>query len=190
MKLFYFNCSTSQISRTVAMYTMYYLSCLSSFYGNLIYRLTMKFPPLMVYKVMQVNNDIDGYEECTDLYFKGQSIKSRSEQRIEYRVTWNTTKYRVINETPYYDMFLRRETKKTIIMAVLHNPVENVEENVTQRILKFAGPNHDFFGNNNIRMRWMFESDDLLDETVLVLLTSNGSLLRFKPNDMISIKCE
>ena len=169
---------------TFAMYMMYYYTRAVSFYADVFHRLTMKFPPLMVYKVMQVTED--GYEECTDLYFKGLSLRSHSDQRIEHRVTWNGSKYRVVNESPRYEMFTRRETKK-IIMAVLHNPVENVEENVIHRVVKFAGPNHDFF-ESELRMRWMFESDDVLDETVLVLLMSNGAIMKFAPDDFIALK--
>lgn len=166
-------------------YMTYYYTRFLTFYSNLFYRLTMKLPPLMVYKVMRVTDD-DGYEECTDLYFKGLPLKSHPDQRVEHRVTWNGSKYRVIDEAPRYDMFLRRETKK-IIMAVLHNPVEDVEENVIQRVVKFAGPNHDFF-ESEVRMRWLFESDDVLDETVLVLLMSDGAILKFAPDDVISLK--
>jgi len=174
-------------AHTFAMYLMYYYSCLTAFYEDLFNRLTMKLPPLMVYKVMRVTDD-DGYEECTDLYFKGLPLKAHSDQRIEHRVTWNGSKYRVVNECPRYDMFLRRETKR-ILMAVLYNPVENVEENVIQRVVKFAGPSHDFF-DSDLRMRWLFESDDVLDETVLVLLLSNGAILKFAPDEVITLKSE
>lgn len=187
MNVFSTDWINSQCTRTftkMCYYMMYYYSYVVTFYSDLFNRLTMKFPPLMVYKVMQVTDD--GYEECTDLYFKGLPLKSHSDQRIEYRVTWNRAKYRVVNESPRYDMFLRRDAKK-IIMAVLHNPVENVEENVIQRVVKFAGPNHDFF-ETDVRMRWLFESDDVLDETVLVLLMSNGAILKFEPDDVISLK--
>ena len=167
------------------MYMTYYYSRVVAFYSDLFNRLTMKLPPLMVYKVMRVTDD-DGYEECTGLYFKGLPLESRVDQRLEYRVTWNQSNYRVVNESPRYEMFTRRETKK-IIMAVLHNPVENVEENVIHRVVKFAGPNHDFF-ESELRMRWMFESDDVLDETVLVLLMSNGAIMKFAPDDFIALK--
>jgi hypothetical protein len=120
------------------------------------------------------------------LYFKGLPLESHPDRRVEHRVTWNGSKYRVINEAPRYDMFVRRESKK-ILMAVLHNPVENAEENVLERVVKFAGPNHDFF-ESNVRMRWLFESDDVLDDTVLVLLMSNGAILKFAPDDVISLK--
>ena len=178
----------TEYSRSFMIYMLYYWSRLVHFYSDIFERLVMKLPPLSVYKIMSVTED--GYdEERTDLYFKGKSLKT-NEERIEYRVTWQGTKYRVINEVPRYDMFVRQEpqTYKNIIMAVLHNPVENVEENVTSRVTKFAGPNHNFYEQSNIKMKWLFESDDLLDETKLVLLLSNGLMLKFAPDDEIVLK--
>ena len=77
------------------------------------------------------------------------------------------------------------DPRQRIAMAILNNPVESKTDDVIQRVLKFAGPNHNFFGNKDFRMRWMFENDDLLPESELHLLYTDGRLLKYGPDDLL-----
>ena len=183
-------------------YCLYYYNCVVgsvyAFYRELVERITLPPPPVFVYKVLKFyepENEIEEPpEDLTDAFVSGLPILVQPDKtRAEYRVTWKRDKrYRVIRSdpsdpSPTHEMFagVMPDPKQRIVMAVLNNPVENVSENVLNRVLKFAGPRHDFFGNKRLRMRWLFENDDVLPESQLHLLYTDGKLLKFKPDDLM-----
>lgn len=180
------------------LYFCYYCTSITenayAFYRELLDRLTIPPSPVIVYKVVHIGEFDTDTEDVTDAYIKGLPISVQSDQtRAEYRVTWKRNKkYRIVRSdptdpSPNHEMFagVLPDPMKRIIMAVLHNPVENISESVMQRVLKFAGPRHDFFGNKRMRMCWLFENDELLPESQLHLLYTNGKLLKFEPDDLL-----
>jgi hypothetical protein len=133
--------------------------------------------------------------DCTRDYHRGIKIVPDDHYRVEYRLTWRRhRKYRVVcldasDPSPCHDMFagVSPDPKQRIVMAVLHNPKENLNENVIERVLKFAGPKNDFFGNKRLCMGHLFANDDLLPDTMLHMLYTDGRLLKYLPNDPLLI---
>lgn len=179
-------------------YYNYVVSGVYGFYRELLDRLTLPPSPVFVYKVLRFTEPEGEIEEqpmdLTDAYIRGSPILVEPDKtRVEYRVTWKRNKrYRVVRSdptdpSPNHEMFagVLPDPKKRIVMAVLNNPEENLSENVINRVLKFAGPRHDFFENKRLRMRWLFENDDLLPDSQLHLLYTDGKLLKFKPDDLM-----
>lgn len=169
-----------------------------SFYRELLDRITLPPPPVFVYKVIKFTEpegEIEtDPEDLTDAYIRGLPILVQPDKtRAEYRVTWKRNKtYRIVRSdpsdpSPNHEMFagILPDPRKRIVMAVLNNPVDNISEDVMNRVLKFAGPRHDFFGNKRLRMRWLFENDDVLPESQLHLLYTDGKLLKFRPDDLL-----
>lgn len=196
-------------------YYSYVVNSVYDFYREFVDRLTIPPPPAMVYKVVcfptvtecacceNTDSPRDEKPECvccapekdmTHEYQIGRAIRPTPEYRVEYRVQWKRSrKYRVVcsrdtDPSPHHDMFasVKPDPRKCIAMAVLNNPVESKSADVIQRVLKFAGPNHDFFGHNAFRMRWMFEHDDLLPESELHLLYTDGRLIKYGPDDILA----
>ena len=169
---------------------MYYYTCLKNFYAELLARVTLKPSPMFVYKV--IRNVGDSEQDITDPYLNGVDVQPTPDDDswVEYRLTWKRDKkYRVVcvspgDPGPSHDMLVRKNSsaKKCIVMAVLVNPTENIEEHVLDRVYKFAGPQHDFFENKNLRMKHLFRNDDLEPDTVLKLLWSDGSLITYEPD--------
>jgi hypothetical protein len=180
------------------MYVAYKWSCVRGFFTEMVTRVVSTPMPMYVYKVLSY--DSFGVVDYTDDYCKGLRIKNAStddtyaeNNRTEYRVTWNRTKkYRLISTTnspmyPQHEMFVGTgmlSSRPKIICAVLKD--DDGECNVTERVCKYAGPKHDFFGQQKCKMRWMFE-DYILDEsTVLLVLLSSGSHTTYGFDDVIT----
>jgi hypothetical protein len=174
----------------IILNAIYYYTCVVNFYTELLNRVTIKPPPLFVYKVLKVTDEHQ--EDLTDTYLNGGDIQTPDDVSwVEYRFTWKRDKkYRVVcthpeEPGPSHDMLARANgtsNHKRIVMAVLVNPSANIEENVIDRVYKFAGPRSDFFGNKHLRMKHLFYNDDIDSETVLKVLWSDGSLLSYEPD--------
>lgn len=188
------------------MYFAYKWSCVRAFFTEMVTRVCCTPMPLYVYKVVRYEDNMTE-TDCTDDYYKGKPIAvakaqpiteteneplSENENRLEYRVTWNRrNKYRIVSTNsnivyPHHELFVGTGTlssRPKILCAVLKD--SDGECNVIERVLKYAGPNHEFFNQHEFKMKWMFEHDDLKEDTILFVLFSNGSHRTFSANDTI-----
>lgn len=173
------------------MYVAYKWSCVREIFIEMVTRVVSTPMPMYVYKVLTY--DSLGVVDRTDDYYKGAIIKNDTGDRTEYRVTWNRTKkYRLVSTTsspmyPQHEMFVGTgmlSSRPKIICAVLKD--EDGECNVIERVYKYAGPKHDFFGQKEFKMRWMFENDELKESTVLLVLFSNGTNTIYGSDDVIA----
>ena len=149
-----------------------------------------------VYRVLRYSttNDKDSEEDVTSVYAAGNVPPCTDNQYLEYRVTHKGKSFRVLSfnndqRDPCVSMFHKKMVNPTrkgrIISAMLRDPVSEISEDVYERVMKFAGPNHDFFGTTPI-MKWLFMNDDVHDiDADLVLRLSNGRVLVYKPDDVI-----
>lgn len=190
------------------MYVVHKWYSVDSFFREIATRVTCTPMPMYVYKVVHIDENSDN--DCTDDYYRGRFmeqvvLKSNNDpddfesvyqdHRVEYRLTWNrTSKYRVVSTIsspmqPKHEMFVGSQglsTRPKIMCAVLKD--DDGSCNVVERVLKYAGPKHDFFDQKEFRMRWMFENDDLKTDTRLELLLSNGKTYTFGIDDIIDFK--
>ena len=161
-------------------------------------RLFEPLEPLRIYKVMKIHNETHDSTDVTTDYFKGSLNPQCDEnERYEYRYTWLGTKNRMISTSSnvcspsYKDMTLKSsktETPSYIISTVLFNRDEDICENVLERVLKYAGPKHDFY-DKDIKMDWMFENDDLETiKTFLIIMYSTGEKICIRPGECIKKK--
>jgi len=167
------------------MKALYYCTCITEFYKELINRITIKPPPLFVYKVVRYFG-VDSEEDMTVRYMSGHDIVPGDDEIIEYRFTWKRyKKYRMLrtlvyDPSPSHDALANTTTSGAkIVMAVLINLQDEIEENVLDRVCKFAGPRYDFFNNKHLQMKHMFYNDSIVPEVVLKILWSNGTLLSY-----------
>ena len=182
------------------MLVMYRWHVLLAFINEMIWRLVMTPMPLYVYKVVKYKDDHWSEDVSTD-YADGNVLLNTTigdTERIEYRVTWKrTSKYRIVltkewkecTINPAHELFAGAfglSSKPKILRATLKNHDDASEDNVMDRVLKFAGPRHDFFGNGGFKMGWMFENDYLHDNIELDILLSNGKSFTYAPSDVIS----
>ena len=142
-------------------------------------RLTEPIQPLRIYKVLKIKESHDVID-CTNEYLQGNlQLNLNEDERVEYRYMWTDRKNRMIstNEEMVPNLFCmtRKPPKQVfIIKAILFNEDENLCENVIDRVLKYAGPQHDFY-NEQIKMEWLFENDDLEEARVfLFMMYSDG----------------
>lgn len=142
-------------------------------------RLFEPIQPLRIYKILKIS-DAHETTDLTNVYFKGDlKLDINPDERIEYRYMWMNRKSRMISNKESCPNIIGMTTKKPItvfiIKAILLNEDENVCENVLERVLKYAGPHHDFY-NETIKMEWLFENDDLETfRSFLFIMYSNGS---------------
>lgn len=181
------------------MFVIYRWHVTRMVFNEIIWRLFARPMPLYVYKTIKYNDEHLS-EDVTDDYIDGNLLLSNDiddTERIEYRVAWKrTSKYRMVFSkqnpiSPTHELFAGAfglSSKPKIMRATLKNLEENIEENVLQRVLKFAGPKHDFFGSNNFKMEWMFENDYLHEQMELELLLTNGKSFTFSPNDIVEFQ--
>jgi hypothetical protein len=191
------------------MYVVNKWYSLDSFCREIATRVTCTPMPMYVYKVVHIDETID--KDCTEDYYNGcfmerivlksndtgdfESVDEYQDHRVEYRITWNRkSKYRVVSTLsspmqPKHEMFVGcggLSTRPKIICAMLKDGDGTC--NVVDRVLKYAGPKHDFFEQKEFRMRWMFENDDLKPDTRLEMLLSNVKTYTFGIDDIIDFK--
>lgn len=185
------------------MYFAYKWSCVRAFFTEMVTRICCTPMPLYVYKVIHYEDNMSE-TDCTDDYYKGKPVVVKritetenetpleNENRLEYRVTWNRrNKYRIVSTGthviyPHHELFVGTGTlssKPKILCAVLKD--SDGDCNVIDRVLKYAGPKHDFFNQQEFKMKWMFEHDDLKEDTILFMLFSNGTHHTFHANDTV-----
>lgn len=182
------------------MYMVYKWSCIQAFFVEMVTRVMSTPMPMYVYKVMTY--DHMGEADCTEYYYKGLSIphvlpssdeEPTDDHRIEYRITWSRNKkYRIVSTLsnplyPQHEMFVGTgmlSSKPKAICAILKD--EDGECNVIERVYKYAGPKHDYFGQSEFKMKWMFENDELKETTVLSVLFSNGTHKTYGIDDIIN----
>lgn len=165
--------------------------------SNCMIRMFEPLEPLRVYKVIKIHNETRDATEVTTDYFKGMlNPRCNENERYEYRFTWLGTKSRMIStfsdvcSPSYTNMTLKTSNSHPlyIMSALLFNRDENVCENVIERVLKYAGPNHDFY-DKELKMDWLFENDDLeIINVFLVIMYSTGKKICFKPGEYIKKK--
>lgn len=190
------------LNRVCVEWLMYFVHkwySVDAFFKEMTTRVCCTPMPMYVYKVIHSDEHKD--TDCTDDYYRGLFLESsvlvskHPDDRVEYRVTWNrNAKYRVVStlsspKQPTHEMFVGSgglSTRPKILCAVLKD--EEGTCNVVDRVLKYAGPKHDFFEQNGFRMRWMFMSDDLQEDTVLEVLLSNGKIHAFGVDDTVDFK--
>jgi hypothetical protein len=153
--------------------------------------------PFTVYKVLKYDTQTQHEVRLDDVYHNGVLPVCQNDEYIEYRVMYDRKKYRVVSKCdnfkePALSLFHKPTSSMNdpirnprIISATLCHKYDNVESDVFNRVLKFAGPNHDFFGQV-LKTRWMFANDDLMDEEhTLHILYSNGISTQFSPDEHI-----
>ena len=163
----------------------------------------------MLNRIDITNNYYDGfYTKCTP---------SIGYPRIEYRCLWKGKKYKVnslkeipkreitedvtlpmmfpkkcnVNE-PCLSIFSRKKVEKYIMEACLTvrndenaNDIERID--VTQKILKFAGPNHDFF-NQPMIVKWIIKNQNKpIEYSYLHIMYSNGQLSKYTMSETVLI---
>ena len=174
----------------IQIVTMY--NFFTGFFSSIFIRLTFPFQPLNVYKVMRYSLKANETEDCTNSFLNGCVIPYSETEYLEFRVKWLKIKYRFIvsSDQPNYPSFVQfTKLKKNIwiLKAILINPEDNVSEDVMSRVSKFYGPNLNTFNNLSLTVDQMFKSDELKDTMRLMILTSLGDVLTFKPNDIFQV---
>lgn len=191
-----------------------YLKCLLlKIVYEVYFRSIMKLSPFYVYKVYAYPFDeIQKREDITESYYNGYGNKctpSANYPRIEYRCLWKGNKYKLTSvrqvskdenkdvmipmllpktcnkSDPSLSTFTRKRIDKFVVNACLTG--ENKQLDVTKSLLKFAGPNHDFF-NQPIIVKWILKNPNkILEYSVLEIFYSNGELNRYTMSETINI---
>lgn len=197
---------TNRTMYTFYMYALYYYSRVLAFFRELVWRILSAPMPLYVYKVLKYSPAVKEKEidpefveshtvlDMTSTYIQGNQliVPTDHDDRIEYRISWKQDKkYRLVSTLshpihPAHHLFAGSQgmsTNAKIIHAILVNPNGDME-NVLPRVLKYAGPRHDFF-NQPVQMRWLFENDDISPCARLHIMTNKSRLSVFAPNDVI-----
>jgi len=185
----------------ISVYFMYIMSC--KYMNLMMIKMFTPSMPFSVYKAIKYyedNDEICDEKDITKDYYDMKPLDCFMEdkERIEYRVNvYSKVKtkfvpYRVISTKnceidPSQSIFVKRQTMglNYIMDAILYRG--DIKTNVTDRVLKFAGPEHNFFNNTHLKMKWMFENDELEEGTSLVLYFKNGSTKAFEKCDHIKI---
>ena len=183
----------------VLVYTYYYVTTVFKHIRDFTIEMSREhIMPYQVYKVTRCNKNICGMEqELSHEYREGVFSKLRLDEYIEYRVLFRGKKFRCLSTTEQFIepcLTVLQKTKEIndpfknprIISAVMCNKFDNCEVDVFERVLKFAGPNHNFF-NQILQTRWIFGDaiDQMNDENMLRIIYSNGIINTFSPNEHI-----
>jgi hypothetical protein len=158
--------------------------------------------PYIVYKVNKgtLMNDSQSIKisKISKDFFNGFVPKQNNDfiwDYIEYRVMYKFQKYRIFSLKgniiePTLHLLQSHGMKSPlnhprIIGACLTNKVNDLQENVLDKILKYAGPNHDFFGQK-VKPKWMFNKQVMIDgEHDLCIFYTNGSIHSFSTNEFV-----
>lgn len=170
---------------TLFFYTFIMLDTLLTYVKDqiefLVIRFTEPIQPLRIYKILKINNDSHDIYDLTNSYIHGEmQLDLYENERVEYRFMWMNRKNRMITTNPYHapsiiDMTQKQTVSLYIIKAILLNETDNICENVLERVLKYAGPHHDFY-DEEVKMEWLFENDDLEQiPFYLFIMYSNGT---------------
>ena len=169
-------------------------------------RLNRKVMPFYIYKIYAYPSDeLKKRVDISDDFFNGFAVAPKKYfPRIEYRCIWKNKKYK-INSVQNFDTDLNTDTipillpsvtrlndpclssftgrckKDFIVQACLFNDTHCVD--VTKRLNKFAGPNHNFF-NQPIITKWILK-DPTHKYDYLQILYSNGELIKFTMSEEI-----
>jgi hypothetical protein len=145
-----------------------------------------------------IQEDVVCVDDVTTKYIQGDNLihPNNCLDRIEYRILWKHRYYYRLVSTPTHiiepthNQFAggqKISSRPKVICARLKNDSEGTNEDVIHRVLKYAGPRHDFF-NQPILMKWLFENDSLLEDTELHIMLNNCKFFVFKPNEIMRIK--
>lgn len=181
----------------------YILMCMSYVYTHytnikiLFWKFGIKPTPFTVYKILKYDN-LGMCELLNDEYYNGTLPTCKDDNEyIEYRVIYDKKKYRIVSKRdcckePSLSLLYNPGSSMNdpilnprIISATLCHKYDEIECDVLNRVFKFAGPKHDFFGQV-LKTRWMFANDDLMDDDHnLHILYSNGISTQFSPDEHI-----
>ena len=141
--------------------------------------------PIKVYKVIVYDECSEDRKIVTEQFLNGQNYTETEfeDYRIEYRYIWKDIKYRYVTYYSFTKPFIdisylchkKKPFKQKIISAFLKRDLEIKEDDVTNKIRKYAGPQQDFF-KNPFRPRWIFPSEDFTQGEVLTTITSHGEI--------------
>lgn len=181
----------------------YYKMLIFNFITNIITnvcvyidKITNPFMPLYVYKVLVYDEVTKERYNVTENFFKGKpTLKDLKldKYRIEYRFKWLDCKYRYVVDNETNDDFIQfsklqkhNKFKTKIIYATLKDDIE--DDDVLNKIKKYAGPNHDFF-NMKIKPAWLFPSEDFLDNHQLLIMDTRGKtkIINMTEDDKITL---
>lgn len=195
-----------------------YMKCLvvTSVY-DLYFRLSCHLAPLYVYKIYAY--PYDELKDKVDLtldFYDGYNIKpSNLFPRIEYRCKWKGKKYKLnsinseVNENnnaqpiipmlfpsrclvqePRHSPFCRKGVKRYIVEARLMDEKHRKDKDVTRQLLKYAGPNHDFF-NQPILARWLIKDlNKEIEYSHLMVLFSDGHLMKYTMSETVELNAK
>lgn len=175
---------------------MYYiLLCVYKTIRWSLYQFMLPFVRMRVYKVIKYDKEVtDKSEDVTSTYCSGNIPRISDDEYLEYRVMFKDFQYRVIStndapKDPSMAMFQRRIRSPLlypkIVSATLRNKQTKIETDVYDRLMKYAGPNQDFFGST-LKMKWLFVNDDLdCIDSHLVILFTNSQTKVFELNETI-----
>lgn len=164
-----------------------------------VYSLILRFwhprAPMDVYRVLKYMSGTAEYTDLTRQYLQGERMGLSDAEYLEFRVLWKGSIYRYLvgqqDSYPKYDEFLSptlQESAHTprIVNAVLMKVGDiSTRQDVLNRVLKFAGPKHDFF-KKMVCVHQVFINDDLDDTFQLILLRSNGKINTYSTQDYIN----
>lgn len=186
------------------LYLLYYKNILFSKFSEIFNVLIKKLDvltdpdnPLIIYKVLIFDASSDQRIDVTLNYFNGISFTTNVEfpkYRIEYRFKWRNEKYRYISDNTTTNTFININnllkqnyfSKKIIHSLLTYKDIDD-RTDVLKKIKKYAGPNHDFFGNS-YKPSWLFPSEDFDDGDNLIIMNSrcNVKKIDMTSNDKIS----
>ena len=197
----------------VYMYCFYLVALFRKKVLEYIDKFNRNSMPYHVYKVYAYPADeLKNRRDISNDYFDGFTIvPSKAFPRIEYRCIWKSKKYKVnsiqyfghtpteiveeniipillpsIQKTndPCLSTFTRKQVKNFIVQALMFDS-ERITD-VTKRLLKFAGPNQDFF-EQPILTKWILKTH-LYEQSFLQIMYSNGKLVKYTMSEEILIE--
>ena len=194
----------------VYMYYLYIKALSCKFVFEYLERINRKLMPFYIYKVYAYPaNDLKKRIDISEDYFDGYTVTpTHKYPRIEYRCIWKSKKYKLnsivdfktdtkeiveedtvpillpsitkIND-PCLSHFTRKRTNVFIVQAFLCDETNCID--ATKTLLKFAGPNQDFF-QQPIITKWILKENQRYD--YLQILYSNGKLVKYTMSEEIS----
>lgn len=203
---YYINQPMKKYRENTYMYFLYFKALLFKTFFEYMDRFNRKVMPFYIYKIYAYPSD--ELKERVDIssdYFDGFAVApTKSFPRIEYRCIWKNKKYKInsvqnfgtnldtdtipillpsltkIND-PCLSSFAGKCRKKFIVQAFLCDNTDCVD--VTKRLIKLAGPKHNFF-EQPIISKWILKSP-VEKYNYLQILYSNGDVMKYTMSEEI-----